>query len=175
MNRYGVLAEFRTADELLAAARSAWEKGYRRMDAYSPFPVEGLAEALGFHRTAVPTVVFVGGLLGAGIGYVMQVWMNVVDYPLNVGGRPLNSVPAWIIIMFELTILLGSSFAVLGMLALNRLPEPHHPVFEVPAFARASSDRFFLAIEAADPIAPTEPPRPFLESLRPEGVWELGK
>jgi hypothetical protein len=172
-DRYGVLAEFRTSDELLHATRRAWEKGYRRMDAYSPFPVEGLAEALGFHRTAVPAVVFLGGVFGAVLGYAMQVWMNVVDYPLNVGGRPLNSIPAWIIIMFELTILLGASFAVLGMLALNRLPEPYHPVFNVPAFARASSDRFFLSIEASDPLAASENPRAFLEALRPEGVWDV--
>jgi hypothetical protein len=173
--RYGVLAQFRTADALLEAARRAREQGYRRIDAYSPFPVEGLAEAIGFRRTGVPLVVFIGGLLGASGGYAMQVWMNVVDYPLNVGGRPLNSVPAWIIVMFELTILLGATFAVLGMLALNRLPEPYHPVFNVPEFSRASSDRFFLSIRADDPLASDRDPKEFLESLRPERTWDVEK
>ena len=143
------------------------------MDVYSPFPVEGLAELLGFHRSSVPATVLVGGILGAAGGYILQVWLNAVDYPLNVGGRPLNSIPAWIPIMYELTILCGSLAAVFGMLALNGLPMPYHPVFNVPEFARASADRFFLAIEAADPLAGTENPRDFLESLGPERTWIL--
>lgn len=167
---YGVLAQFRTPEELLEAVRKARERGYRSMDAYSPFPVEGLAEALEFHETRVPAAVFLGGVLGAAGGYALQVGLNAVDYPLNVGGRPLNSVPAWIPIMYELTILLASLFAVLGMLALNGLPMPYHPVFNVPEFARASSDRFFLAINADDAVARREDPRDFLESLHPEKV-----
>jgi hypothetical protein len=170
---YGYLAEFRTPEEILAATRKARDRGYRRMDVYSPFPVEGVADALGFHRSSVAATVLVGGVLGAVGGYVLQVGLNAVDYPLNVGGRPLNSIPAWIPIMYELTILVGSLFAVLGMLALNGLPMPYHPVFNVPEFARASSDRFFLAIEAADPIARAENPREFLETLGPERTWTL--
>jgi hypothetical protein len=172
---HGVLAQFRTSEELLAAARKARERGYRRMDAYSPFPVEGLAEALEFRETRVPVAVFVGGLLGAAGGYVLQAGLNAVDYPLNVGGRPLNSVPAWIPIMYELTILVASLFAVLGMLALNGLPMPYHPVFHVPEFARASADRFFLIIEADDPLARTADPREFLESLSPERTWVVDR
>jgi len=170
---YGYLAEFRTPDEVLAATRKARERGYRRMDVYSPFPVEGVAEALGFERTWVPGTVLVGGLLGAAGGYVLQFGLNAVDYPLNVGGRPLNSLPAWIPIMYELTILVGSLFAVLGMLALNGLPMPYHPVFNVPEFARASTDRFFLAIRADDPAARLGNPREFLDSLGPERTWVL--
>jgi len=170
---HGVLAEFVTAEQLVEAARRTREEGYREIDAYSPFPVEGLDDALGFHRTGVPAAVFIGGALGAVGGYALQYWTSAVDYPLNVGGRPLNSIPAWIVIMFELTILLASLFAVLGMLGLNRLPEPYHPVFNVPEFARATSDRFFLCIEADDPRARRADPRGFLESLHPEKVWDV--
>ncbi len=170
---YGYMAEFRTAEEVLAATRKARDRGYRRMDVYSPFPVEGVAEVLGFERTSVPATVLVGGLIGAVGGYFLQYGLNTVAYPLNVGGRPLNSVPAWIPIMYELTILLGSLFAVLGMLALNGLPMPYHPVFNVPEFARASSDRFFLAIQARDPLAKRESPLEFLESLGAERTWTL--
>lgn len=170
---YGYLAEFRTPEEVLAATRKARERGYRRMDVYSPFPVEGVADALDFKRSSVSATVLVGGVLGAVGGYVLQYGLNAVDYPLNVGGRPLNSIPAWIPIMYELTILIGALFAVLGMLALNGLPMPYHPVFNVPEFARASSDRFFLAIEASDPLARTGNPREFLETLGPERTWAL--
>jgi hypothetical protein len=167
---YGYLAQFRTPADLVDAARRARARGYRNLDAYSPFPVEGLAEALDFRETRVPAAVLVGGLLGAGGGYLLQFGLNV-DYPLNVGGRPLNSVPSWIPIMYELTILLAALAAVLGMLALNGLPMPYHPVFNVPDFARASSDRFFLSISARDPLARNEDPRAFLESLQPERTW----
>ena len=170
---YGYMAEFRTPEEVLAATRKARDRGYRRMDVYSPFPVEGVAEALDFERTSVPATVLVGGLIGAVGGYVLQYGLNAVDYPLNVGGRPLNSIPAWIPIMYELTILFGSLFAVLGMLGLNGLPMPYHPVFNVPEFARASSDRFFLAIRAVDPQAQRENPLEFLESLGAERTWTL--
>jgi hypothetical protein len=170
---YGYMAEFRTPEDVLAATRKARDRGYRRMDVYSPFPVEGVAEALGLERTSVPATVLAGGLIGAVGGYVLQGGLNAVDYPLNVGGRPLNSIPAWIPIMYELTILLGSLFAVLGMLALNGLPMPYHPVFNVPEFARASSDRFFLAIRALDPVAQRENPLEFFESLGAERTWTL--
>jgi len=168
---YGYLAQFRTPSELVEAARRARARGYRNLDAYSPFPVEGLAEALDFHESRVPAAVLVGGLAGAAGGYLLQFGLNAVDYPLNVGGRPLNSIPAWIPIMYELTILVASLAAVLGMLALNGLPMPYHPVFNVPEFARASADRFFLSINARDPLARTDDPRKFLESLQPERTW----
>ena len=170
---YGTLAQFRTPSDLVQAARRARARGYRILDAYSPFPVEGLAEALDFHDNRVPVAVFVGGLLGAVGGYVLQFGLNTVDYPLNVGGRPLNSVPAWIPIMYELTILFAALAAVLGMLALNGLPMPYHPVFNVPEFARASSDGFFLSISARDPLAQTDDPQAFLESLQPERTWAI--
>jgi hypothetical protein len=147
---YGLLAEFRTAEELTAAARAVCEAGYRRVEAYSPHPVEGLADALGFKRTRLPLIVLVGGICGGLAGYALQWWTTVVAYPLNIGGRPLHSWPAFIPVTFELTILGASLAAVLGMLALNGLPRPHHPLFNVPDFSLASQNRFFLCVEATD-------------------------
>ncbi|NIP18513.1 MAG: DUF3341 domain-containing protein, partial [Xanthomonadales bacterium] len=145
------MAEFHEPDSLLAGVERAREAGYRKMDAYSPFPIEGLAEALGFRRTRIPLVVFLGGLVGCLGGFFLQYWVSAVDYPLNVGGRPLFSWPAFIPVTFELTILVAAFAAVLGMLGLNGLPMPYHPLFHVERFALASRDRFFLCIEADDP------------------------
>lgn len=170
---YGVLAEFGDEAGLLRAARESRAAGYVRLDAYTPYPVEGLAETLGFHTTRVPLLVLLGGLLGGAGGYALQVWLNVWDYPINVGGRPLNSVPSWIIVTFEMTILGGALFAVLGMLALNRLPMPYHPVFNVPAFALASTSRYFLVVEAADPRFERAAVRSLLERLEAKGVWDV--
>jgi hypothetical protein len=170
---YGLLAEFGDPEGILEAVRRAREAGYRRMDAFTPFPVEGLAEELGFHRSAVPAVVLAGGLIGAAGGYLLQYWLNVVDYPINVGGRPLHSAPMFIIVTFELTILVAALFAVLGMLALNKLPMPYHPVFNVPDFALASTNRFFLAVEAADPRFDPVRTREFLQGLGAKGVWDV--
>jgi ActD protein len=170
---YGILAEFGSPEDLLAAARRAREAGYDRMDAFTPFPVEGLAEELGFRRTSVPLVALVGGILGATGGYFLQYFLNVRDYPINVGGRPLHSVPMFMIVTFELTILVAALFAVLGMLALNRLPMPYHPVFNVPDFALASTNRFFLVIETADPQFDRGRTRAFLQSLTAKGVWDV--
>jgi len=167
---HGLLAEFDEPRALIAAAVRARAEGYRRMDAYTPFPVEGLAEALGFRKNRLPLLVLAGGIVGAAGGYFLQYWGNAVDYPLNVGGRPLNSWPAFMVPAFETTILCAALAAVLGMLALNGLPKPYHPVFNVPSFALASRDRFFLAIEADDPAFDLERTRAFLESLGPREV-----
>jgi len=148
---YGVMGEFATPEQLLAAARQAREAGYRHVEAYTPFPIEGLASALGFRWTAVPLLTLLGGVGGGLTGFGLQYWASAITYPLNIGGRSLNSWPAFIPVTFELTVLGASIFAVVGMLALNRLPQPYHPVFSVGRFAHASTDRFFLCIEARDP------------------------
>jgi hypothetical protein len=170
---YGLLAEFSDPTELVAAARRAHEAGYRQMDAYSPFPVEGLAEALGFHRTRVPLIVFVGGLVGCIGGYFLQYYVAAIHYPLNIGGRPLNSWPSFIPITFELTVLIAALSAVLGLLALNGLPMPYHPLFNAPRFARATQDRFFLCIEATDAQFDREETRRFMERLVPREISEV--
>ena len=147
---YGLLAEFADAQTLVEATRRAHAAGLRHMDAYAPFPIEELADALGFRKTRLPLIVLLGGLLGGISGYLLQYWTAVIDYPINVGGRPLHSWPSFLVVTFELTILGAALFAVLGMLALNGLPMPYHPVFNVPRFALATRDRFFLCIEASD-------------------------
>lgn len=170
---YGLLAEFDTPDDLVVATRRAHEAGYRKVEAYSPFPIEGLADALDFGRTRVPLIVLIGGVLGGITGYLLQYYVAVVSYPINVGGRPLNSWPAFVPVTFEMTILGAALFAVVGMLALNGLPMPYHPVFNVPAFGRATRDRFFLCIEAGDPGFHPEGTRRFLESLGPREVSDV--
>jgi len=170
---YGLMAEFETPDELLAATKRAYRLGYRKMDAYAPFPVEGLSEALGMHHTWLSAVVLAGGILGAVGGYAMQYYAVVIYYPLNIGGRPLHSWPNFIPITFETTILAAALAAVLGMFALNNLPQPYHPVFNVPSFEQASRSRFFLAIENSDPQFDLEDTRGFLESLSPIEVSEV--
>ena len=148
---YGIIAEFEGPGELVHAARKTYEAGYRRINGYSPYPIEELSEAIGFTHTRLPLIVFIGGLIGGIGGFFMQYWMEVIDYPLNVGGKPYNSWPAFIPITFEMTVLCAAFAAVLGMLVLNKLPQPYHPVFNVPNFALATRDRFFLAVEANDP------------------------
>lgn len=170
---YGLLAEFDTPTELVVAARRAYEAGYRRMDAYSPFPIEELAEAIGMHSDRVPLVVLVGGILGGLGGYMMQYWIHVISYPVNVGGRPLHSWPAFIPVTFEMTILFAGLAGALGMLALNGLPMPFHPLFNSSRFAFATRDRFFLCIEAVDPKFDLVAVRQFLETLNPRSVSEV--
>ena len=143
------------------------------MDGYSPFPIDGLAEAIGFHRTRVPLIVLIGGIVGCLGGFFLQYLASVIDYPINVGGRPLNSWPAFIPITFEITILAAAATAVLGMLALNGLPQPYHPVFNAPRFALATRDRFFLCIEATDPRFDSEATRRFLEGLGAKEVTDV--
>ena len=148
---YGVMAEFENPSDLVAAARKVYSLGYRRINGYSPYPIEELSEAIGFTRTSLPLIVFIGGVLGGLGGFFMQYYIEVIDYPINVGGKPYNSWPAFIPITFEMTVLAAAFAAVLGMLVLNKLPQPYHPVFNVPNFAMATRDRFFLAVEANDP------------------------
>ncbi len=167
---YGLLAEFEDPNELVAATRRAHGEGYRRMDAYSPLPIEELHDAVGAPHTKLPLVVLIGGLLGGLGGYFLQYWASTLAYPLNVGGRPLHSWPAFIPVTFECVILGAALSAVFGMLALNGLPQPYHPVFNVPRFALASRNRFFLCIEARDPRFDLERTRTFLEGLGPREV-----
>lgn len=171
---YGLLAEFNSADELVAAVRRTHAEGYRHMDTYSPFPVEGVADKLGLPRTSVPLIVLIGGVLGGLTGYFMQYYLATIYYPINVGGRPLHSWPSFIPITFELTVLFAGLFAAVGMLALNGLPMPHHPVFNVPRFALVTRNRFFLAIEATDPQFDRTTTRQFLQSLTDCEVAEVG-
>ena len=170
---YGMMAEFDTPGDLVSAARRTYEAGYKKIDAYTPFPIEELSEAIGFHRNSVPLVVLIGGILGGCSGFGLQYWIHVINYPINVGGRPLNSWPAFIVVTFEMTILFAGIFAVLGMLALNGLPMPYHPVFNVPRFAFASKDRFFLIIFSSDPRYDAASTRRFLESLAPRSIAEV--
>jgi hypothetical protein len=170
---YGLLAEFADAQALVAATRRAHEAGFRHMDAYSPFPIEELAEALGFRKTRLPLIVLIGGLLGGLSGYLLQYWTAVINYPVNVGGRPFHSWPSFTIVTFELTILGAALSAVLGMLALNGLPMPYHPVFNVPRFALATRDRFFLCIEADDALFERETTALFLRVLGARHVTEV--
>ena len=164
---YGLLAEFDDATSLVAATERAHAEGYRRMDAYSPFPIEELHHALGARPTRLPLIVLIGGITGCVGGYALQYWASAIAYPLNVAGKPLHSWPAFIPVTFECTILGAALSAVLGMLALNGLPMPYHPVFNVPRFALASRNRFFLCIEATDPKFDVEDTRKFLETLSP--------
>lgn len=170
---YALVAEFETPEQLLAAAEAARHAGYRKMDAYSPFPIHGLSDAIGFSDQKVPWIVFAGGLTGAFAGYSLQWYTSVVDYPLNVGGKPLNSLPAFIPITFEATVLFAALGAVFGMLALNGLPRPYHSIFNTPGFERASQDRFFLAIESKDPHFSLTDTREFLRGLSPVAVSEV--
>ena len=170
---YGLMAEFDDPEALVAAARRTYDEGYRQIDAFTPFPVEGLAEALGFHRTRLPVIVLIGGLIGCSGGFFLQWWPNVIGYPLNVGGKPWNSWPAFIPITFELTILCAALSTAFGMLALNGLPTPYHPVFNVPEFALATRNRFFLCIEAKDRRFDPAKTKQFLASLPVKGVFEI--
>ncbi len=168
---YGILGEFEGPEGLLAAARRAREKGLVKIDGYSPVPVEGLPEALGMRRTRLPLAVFAGGVAGALFGLWLQYYITAVNYPLNIAGRPLASWPSFMIITFELTVLVAGLTAGIGMLAANRLPRPHHPLFDSPAFSqRANTDRYFLCIEAGDPAFEPDELKEFLQA---QGALEV--
>lgn len=170
---HGIVAEFPTPDSLVLACRKARNAGYRLMDAYTPYPLEGAAEAIGFEKTQVPLLTLIGGILGGLTGFGLQWWVHTQAYPLNIGGRPLNSWPSFIIITFELTVLFAGITAVVGMLTLNGLPQPYHPIFNHPRFSAASRDRFFLCIEAADPKFDLTETRRFLEASGAIDVAEV--
>jgi hypothetical protein len=170
---YGVMAEFDNPTDLVTAARRTYEAGYRRINGYSPYPIEELSEAIGFHHTRLPLIVLIGGVLGGLGGFFMQYWMEVIDYPLNVGGKPYNSWPAFIPITFECTILCAALAAVFGMLALNKLPQPYHPVFNAPNFALATRDRFFLVIESKDPKFEHDSVIGFMQGFGPRDVSDV--
>lgn len=169
----GLVAEFADPEALLKAARNAHSEGYRMMEAYSPFPIEGLHEALGKRPTRLPRLVLGAGAFGAVAGWFLQWYPAVIDYPMNIGGRPLASWPTYIPIIFELTILCAASTAFLGVFVLNRLPRLHHPIFEVPGFDRATNDRFFLCLEASDPRFKTSQTRQLLETFGAVRVTEV--
>jgi Alternative complex III, ActD subunit len=172
---YGLMTEFDNAEDLLKAAKQTHDEGYRCMDAYSPFPIHGLAEAVGYRHRILPWLVLAGGILGGLGGFGLQYWVSVIELPVNIGGRPFNSWPSFIPVTFECTILGAALTAVLGMLALNGLPKPYHPVFNAERFRLASSNRFFLCIEAADRKFEESAVTAYLKSLSPYGVIEVEK
>jgi hypothetical protein len=172
---YGVLAEFDNAADLLQQAQHTYQAGYRHISAYSPFPIEGLAEAMGHRRSQLPLLVFLGGVAGAIGGFFLQYYAAVIDYPWNIGGRPLNSWPAFTIVTFETTILVSAVVAVAGLILLNRLPRPYHPVFNAPRFKFASQDRFFLCIKSSDPKFNLAETQQFLIDLEPDDVVAVEK
>ena len=170
---HGMLGEFANGDALLRAARAARQHGYTVIDAYAPFPLQGLAEAIGFHRTRVPLITLLGGIVGGAGAYFLQWYSAVVSYPENIGGRPLHSWPAFIVPTFELTVLGAALAAVFGMLALNRLPKYQHPLFDVADFELASRNRFFLCLRATDPRFDAKAARAFLQREHALEVWEV--
>ena len=170
---YGVMAECEDPTSLVIAARMAYEMGFRKLDAYTPFPIEELNDVLHLHKNKLPLIVLCGGVLGALTGYLLQYFVTVIYFPINVAGRPLHSWPSYIVITFELTILFGALATVLGMLGLCGLPMPYHPVFNVPRFSAASRDRFFLCIEATDPMFNLQTTSRFLESMEAKEVSEV--
>jgi hypothetical protein len=170
---YGVAAEFSSPEDLVHAAERVHLEGYRNVDAYTPFPVEGLDDALGHGGTAIPLIVLLGGLFGCIGGFFLQYYIAAIEYPTNVGGRPFNSWPAFIPVTFECTVLIAGLTAFLGMLALNGLPHPYHPMFNLRRFALASRDRFFLCIEVTDPKFSRDEARKFLTQLEPVAVNEV--
>jgi ActD protein len=170
---HGILAEFKSPDLVVEAAKKVHDAGYTRVDAYSPFPIEELGEALDLHKSHLPKIVLIGGICGFFAGWGLEYWAAVLEYPMNIGGRPFYSWPAFIVPAYETTILFAAMGAVFGMLALNGLPQPYHPVFNVPSFALASRDKFFICIESLDPKFDPQQTKTFLASLGASEVTEV--
>lgn len=170
---YGLMAEFEHPEELVSAAEKVREAGYLQTDAYTPFAVEGLSEAMGTHASRVPLLCLIGGLIGCAGGFFLQWWPNVIGYPLNIGGRPHNSWPSFIPITFELTVLCAGLATVFGMIMLNGLPMPYHPVFNAPNFELSTRNHFFLCVKADDPKFDAQKTRDFLRTLNPREVSEI--
>jgi hypothetical protein len=170
---HGLLAEFRAPEEIVKAAQAVHEAGYRKVDAYTPYPMEEVIEALDLHHSHVPKIVLAGGLAGLLAGWGLQFWASVIEYPMNIGGRPFNAWPAFVVPSFETTVLFAALGAVVGMLALNGFPQPYHPVFNVESFALASRDRFFLCVEAEDPKFDLAKTRALLQGLGAAEVSEV--
>ncbi len=170
---YGLLAEFRDPDSLIRAVLRTREAGYRRMDAFSPYPIEGLAEAMKFTGVSVPRIMLIGGIVGGLVGFGLQYYVSAIAYPINVGGRPIDSWPLFVPVIFELIILFAALGGAIGMFVLNGLPMPYHPVFNVSRFAEATKDGFFMIIEARDPKFNYEATRAFLQTLNPRGVFDV--
>jgi hypothetical protein len=170
---YGVMAEFDTPTELVQATNAAAAQGYHKMDAYSPFPIEELNHPLHLHRNKLPLIVLLGGICGGLTGYLLQYYVTVWNFPTNIGGRPPHSWPSYIVITFELTVLFASAAATFGLLALCGFPTPYHPVFNAPRFSLATRDKFFLCIEAADPLFELDKTKSFLTGLHPKEVCEV--
>jgi hypothetical protein len=172
---HGVMAEFESAQALVDAAKKTMARGFTKVEAYSPIPIEELNDIIHRKRTILPKLVLAGGLTGMATGFGLQYWASVIEYPMNIGGRPFASWPAFIIPSYELTILFSALTAAIGMLALNGLPQPYHPVFNVPRFSLASSDKFFLVIESADPHFDKVVTTRFLEELGAKGVYDVAE
>ncbi|HEX3100583.1 MAG TPA: DUF3341 domain-containing protein [Pyrinomonadaceae bacterium] len=170
---HGIMAEFDTPTQLVDAARKVRDAGYVKTDAFSPFPLHEIDEALGIKRSILPYLIFVGGITGLMSGLGLTYFVHVIDWPIIVGGRPHFSLPAFIPPMFELTVLFAAFVAVFGMLFLNGLPSPYHPVFNVPRFALATREKFFLIIESADPKYDYRGTKSFMESLGPQEVFDV--
>jgi hypothetical protein len=170
---YGLMAEFDSVHGIVHAARKVKEAGYRKVDAYTPYPIEELMDALDMHRNKLPLIVLIGGIAGACVGYGLQYWTSVIAYPLNIGGRPLHSWPAFIVPTFETTILFAGISAVVGMIALNGLPQPYHPVFNNPRFEMASRNHFFLVLEASDPKFDSKASLELFNTLKASEVTEV--
>ena len=170
---YGLLAEFDDPSSLVAAAKRTYAAGYRKIDTFSPYPIEEAWEAIGHQDRRLSFIVLAGGLTGLLSGFGLQEWVHQIAYPMNIGGKPLNSWPQFVPVMFELTILFAALSAVIGMIVLNKLPQPYHPVFNVPSFARASRDRFFLLVESEDPKFDRQATAEFLKGLNATEVNEV--
>jgi Protein of unknown function (DUF3341) len=172
-NIHGILAEFDTPTQLVDAARQIRDAGYTKTDAFSPFPLHEIDEALGIKRTILPYLVFGGAITGLLTGIALQVFVHYIDYPMNIGGRPYISIPSMVPPSYELTILFAGFTAVFGMLFLNGLPRPYHPVFNVERFALATREKFFLIIESEDPKFDYDETRKFMETLNAQEVFDV--